>query len=73
MMQIIDSPAGRHAYAQRMGIVEPVFGNIKNNKRMNRFTLKGLPKVTVQWLYYCFVHNIEKIATPGAINRLVPA
>jgi transposase len=71
MMEMIDSPAGRHAYAQRMGIVEPVFGNIKNNKRMNRFTLRGLPKVTVQWLYYCLVHNIEKIATTGAINRLV--
>jgi transposase len=72
MMELIDSPAGRHAYAQRMGIVEPVFGNIKNNKRMNRFTLRGLPKITTQWLYYCLVHNIEKIATTGAINRLIP-
>jgi len=73
MIEIVDSPAGRHAYAQRMGIIEPVFGNIKNNKRMNRFTLRGLQKVAVQWLYYCLVHNIEKIATTGAINRLVTA
>jgi TolA-binding protein len=73
MIEVVDSPAGRQAYAQRMGIVEPVFGNIKNNKRMNRFTLRGLPKVTVQWLYYCLVHNIEKITTTGAINRLVMA
>jgi hypothetical protein len=56
-----------------MGNTEPVFGNIKNNKGMNRFTLRGLPKVTVQWLYYCLVHNIEKIASTGAINRLVIA
>ena len=73
MIEVVDSPAGRQAYAQRMGIVEPVFGNIKNNKRMNRITLRGLPKVTVQWLYYCLVHNIEKITTTGAINRLVMA
>jgi transposase len=73
MIEIVDSPAGRHTYAQRMGIVEPVFGNIKNNKKMNRFTLRGLQKVTVQWLYYCLVHNIEKIATTGAIKRLVTA
>ncbi len=73
MIEIVDSPAGRHAYAQRMRIVEPVFGNIKGNKRMNRFTLRSLPKVTVQWLYYCLVHNIEKIMTTGAINRLVMA
>jgi transposase len=71
MVEIVDSPAGRHTYAQRMGIVEPVFANIKNNKNMNRFTLRSLQKVTVQWLYYCLVHNIEKIATTGAINRLV--
>jgi len=71
MIEIVDSPAGRNAYTRRMAIAEPVFGNIKNNKRMNRFTLRGLPKVTVQWLYYCLVHNIEKIATTGAINRLV--
>jgi transposase len=71
MIQIVDSPAGRHSYAQRMGIVEPVFGNIKHNKGMNRFTLRGLNKISIQWLYYCLVHNIEKIATTGAINRMV--
>lgn len=71
MKELIDSPAGRHAYAHRMQIVEPVFGNIKANKRMNRFTLRGRPKVSIQWLYYCLVHNIEKIGTTGAINNLV--
>jgi hypothetical protein len=73
MIEMVDSPAGRHAYAQRMGIAEPVFGNIKYNKKMNRFTLRGISKVTIQWLYYCLVHNIEKIATTGSINRLVMA
>jgi hypothetical protein len=73
MIEIVDSLAGRHAYAQKMGIAEQVFGNIKNNKRMNCFTLRGLSKVTIQWLYYCLMHNIEKIATTGTINRLVMA
>lgn len=71
MKELIDSPAGRHTYAQRMKIVEPVFGNIKANKRMNRFTLRGVSKVTIQWLYYSLVHNIEKICTTGAISNLV--
>jgi len=62
---------GRHIYARRMDIVEPVFGNIKGNKKMSRFTLRSLSKVTIQWLYYCLVHDIKKIATTGAINRLV--
>ena len=73
MKQLIDSPAGRHTYAQRMRIVEPVFGNIKANKKMNRFTLRGRTKVSIQWLYYCLVHNLEKIATTRAINNLVTA
>jgi transposase len=73
MKHLVDSPAGRHTYAQRMQIVEPVFGNIKANKRMNRFTLRGITKVSIQWLYYCLVHNIEKIGTTGAIHRFVTA
>jgi transposase len=70
MMEIIDSPQGRQKYARRMAIIEPVFANIKHTKGMNRFTLRGAKKVTIQWLYYCLVHNIEKIATTGAITRL---
>jgi transposase len=71
MVDIIDSAEGRNMYSKRMGIVEPVFANIKNAKGMNRFTLRSLKKVAVQWLYYCLVHNIEKICTTGTINRLV--
>ena len=71
MMDIIDSLEGRNMYSKRMGIIEPVFGNIKNAKGMNRFTLRSLKKVAFQWLYYCLVHNIEKICITGTINRLV--
>jgi transposase len=70
MRQRVDSPQGRQTYARRMAIIEPVFGNIKHTKGMNRFTLRGAMKVNIQWLCYCLVHNIEKIATTGAIKRL---
>ncbi|NIV98120.1 transposase, partial [Candidatus Saccharibacteria bacterium] len=46
---------------QRFAIVEPVFANIKTQKRLNRFTLRGKVKVNIQWMLYCMVHNIEKI------------
>ena len=62
MKRKIDSAYGRFIYGQRLGTVEPVFGNICSNKGMNRFTLRGKVKVTGQWLLYCMVHNIEKIA-----------
>ncbi|WP_409526526.1 transposase [Nitrincola sp. MINF-07-Sa-05] len=65
MKQKIDSSMGRHIYSQRLGTVEPVFGNLECNKGLNRFTLRGRTKVNAQWLMYCLVHNIEKIATQG--------
>jgi hypothetical protein len=65
MKQRIDSPEGRQRYSQRIGTVEPMFGNIRHNKRLNRFTLRGQHKVGTQWRLYCLVHNIEKLAGCG--------
>ena len=62
----IDSAKGREIYRRRFGVVEPVFGNIRSQKRLNRFTLRGKIKVNIQWLMYCMVHNIEKIMRYGA-------
>jgi hypothetical protein len=61
----IDSPEGRAQYGQRFATVEPVFGNLRHNKQLNRFTLRGRTKVDVQWKLYCMVHNIEKLAHHG--------
>ena len=61
----IDSDQGRSFYAERMKIVEPIFGNIRIQKGLDRFTLRGKVKVNIQWLLYCMVHNIEKIRRYG--------
>ena len=65
MIEKIDSKKGREIYNRRIGIVEPVFANVRTQKRMDRFTLRGKIKVNIQWLLYCMVHNIEKIANYG--------
>lgn len=65
MRQAIDTPRGRSLYSQRMATVEPVFANLRFNKRLDRFTLRGQPKVNTQWQLYCLVHNIEKLARSG--------
>ncbi len=62
MRQAIDSPRGRQLYSQRIGTVEPVFGNIRHNKRLTRLNHRGRTKVNTQWNLYCMVHNIEKLA-----------
>jgi hypothetical protein len=45
MRERIDSQLGREQYGQRFATVEPVFGNVRTNKRLNRFTLRGQAKV----------------------------
>ncbi|MEW5818075.1 MAG: IS1182 family transposase [Spirochaetota bacterium] len=65
MKQKIDKAEGRRTYSKRLGIVEPVFGNIRACKRMDRLTLRGQIKVNIQWMLYCLVHNIEKIMNFG--------
>ena len=65
MIEKIDSKTGRKIYNRRIGIVEPVFANVRTQKRMDHFTLRGKIKVNIQWLLYCMVHNIEKVANYG--------
>jgi transposase len=65
MIKKLESEKGRKIYAQRMAIVEPVFANIRTHKRLDRFTLRSKIKVNIQWLLYCMVHNIGKIANYG--------
>ena len=65
MKQRLDSPAGRARYGQRFATVEPVFGNLRYNKGLDRFTLRGQHKIDGQWKLFCLVHNIEKLAHAG--------
>jgi len=57
----IDTPEARAVYGKRLASVEPVFGNIRSQKRLDHFTWRGKLKVTIQWMLYCIVHNIEQI------------
>jgi transposase len=65
MAQKVDSKRGRTIYHQRIAMVEPVLSNIRFLKRLDRFTLRGKTKVTIQWLLYCMIHNIGKIVAYG--------
>jgi hypothetical protein len=67
MIEKIDSLKGRERYERRLAIVEPVFANIRTQKRLDRFTLRGKPKVNIQWLLFCMIHNIEKIVNYGTV------
>jgi hypothetical protein len=48
----IDSETGKEMITRRFATVEPVFGNLRGNKRLHRFTLRGKAKVDGQWKLY---------------------
>lgn len=56
---------GRQLYSQRLGTVEPAFGDIRHNKRLTRLNHRGHAKVNTQWDLYCLLHNVEALATHG--------
>ena len=65
MQRRLDTPHGRAAYGRRFATVEPVFANLRHDKRLDRFTLRGREKVDGQWKLFCLVHNIERLAHAG--------
>ena len=67
----VETARGRFLYSRRLGIVEPVFGNLCAQKGMNRFTLRTRAKVNVQWQLYCLIQNFEKIVRTALPGRLL--
>jgi len=55
------SKAGQVIYALRKTIVEPVFGQIKGARGLDRFLLRGLEKVDREWTLMAITHNIGKL------------
>lgn len=61
MRSKLDSPYGKRLYAKRQGIVEPVFGHIKEAIGFGKFLLRGLEKADGEFAIVCIVHNLRKI------------
>lgn len=68
MKQRVDSAKGKLIYSHRMSVVEPVFGNLTNNKGLKRFSLRTQSKVQAQWQLFCMIHNIEKLKNYGQLQ-----
>lgn len=53
--------ADRALYTKRQGVVEPVFGQIKERRGFRRFQFRGLEKVRAEWAMICMTHNLLKL------------
>jgi hypothetical protein len=61
MERKLRSKAGQAIYALRKIIAEPVFGQIKGARGLDRFLLRGLEKVDGEWSLMAITHNIGKL------------
>jgi transposase len=52
---------GRAAYRRRAPLAEGPFGDIKHNRGLRRFSLRGLHRVTGEWAFQNTVTNLLKI------------
>jgi hypothetical protein len=52
---------GRAIYAKRKATAEPVIGQIKGARGFRQFLLRGLAKVTAEWVLICTGHNLLKL------------
>jgi hypothetical protein len=59
------TPEGRAIYKMRKAVVEPVFGQIKEQRGFRRFLLRGRARVTAEWKLICATHNLLKLFRSG--------
>src|SRR5450755_619011 len=70
MREKLTSDRARKLYAQRKITIEPVFGQIKYNRRIDRFMRRGRAAAQSEWRLVTATHNLLKlhshwIATPA--------
>lgn len=65
--------AAGEQYRARQGIVEPVFGCIKQARGFRQFLMRGVKKVTAEWKLICAMHNARKLFQAGGLMPTVAA
>jgi transposase len=63
MRDVLGTDRGREVYAQRKVTIEPVFGQIKHNRRIDRFTRRGRAAARSEWRLITATHNLLKLHT----------
>jgi hypothetical protein len=68
MRRELSTERGRELYAQRKITVEPVYGQIKYNRRVDRFMRRGRAAAQSEWRLVAATHNILKLHSHWIAN-----
>jgi transposase len=61
MRRLLASDAGRELYHKRHQTIEPVFGQIKYNRKIDRFQRRGRTAARSEWRLAAMTHNLLKL------------
>ena len=61
MRRVIATERGGALYSQRQWMVEPVFAQIKTNRRIDRFKRRGRAAARSEWRLIAATHNLLKL------------
>jgi Transposase DDE domain len=61
MRRVVASDRGGGLYANRRGMIEPVFAHTKFNRRMDRFQRRGRSAARSEWRLMTATHNLLKL------------
>ena len=61
MRRVLDTDHGGGLYAKRQGMIEPVFGHTKFNRRCDRFQRRGRAACRSEWRLITATHNLVKL------------
>ena len=64
----LSTDRGRELYAQRKITVEPVYGQIKYNRRVDRFMRRGRAAAQSEWRLVAATHNLLKLHSHWIAN-----
>lgn len=63
MREKLRSGPGRALYRKRQGMVEPVFGILKEQRGMRRFRMRSLAKVSIEFTFAVLGYNLRRLHT----------
>ena len=61
MRRTLTTKRGRRLYEQRRWMIEPVFGQIKENRGISRFQRRGFEACASEWKLIAASHNLRKL------------
>lgn len=61
MRRVLATESGGALYSQRQWMIEPVFAQIKANRRIERFKRKGRAAASSEWRLIAATHNLLKL------------